>query len=158
MRNLDGTRRARKASEKNAKVNREPRLLASSLAGESSMASRVVNLFAQRMQIEEAFRDLKSHRFGMGFEDSRTRSPERLGVLLLIATLAQLVLWLRGQVGHNAGAHHDYQANTERKRNVLSKIFLCAQLYRWEDSVVDRCGVQQALGDLQNLVTEGANG
>jgi hypothetical protein len=38
--------------------------------------------------IEEAFRDLKSSRFGLSFEQSRTGDLERLQLLLLIATLA----------------------------------------------------------------------
>ena len=156
--NLDGTRRADRASAQKAKVNREPWLLATSLPAEQSLARRVVNLFATRMQIEEAFRDLKSHRFGMGFEDSRTRCPERFGVLLLIATLAHLALWLTGQAGQRHNAHHHYQANTERRRNVLSTVFLGAQLWRREDVAVDPGGVHQALTDLHALVAQGAEG
>ena len=90
-RNLDGTRSASRASTKKAKANREPWLIATSLAAEQSLARRVINLFAKRMQIEEAFRDLKSHRFGLGLEDMRTKGPKRLGILTLIATLAQRV-------------------------------------------------------------------
>ncbi len=157
-RNLDGTRRAGRASAKKAKVNREPWLLATSLPAEQSLARRVVNLYAKRMQIEEAFRDLKSHRFGMGFEDSRTRCPERFGVLLLIATLAHLALWLTGQAGQRHNAHHRYQANTERTRNVLSTVFLGAQLWRRADAVVDPGGVRHAFTDLHALVAQGAEG
>ena len=50
------------------------------------------------MQIEPAFRDLKSHRFGCGFEDTLTRLPQRLELLLLIHALASLVAWLAGLV------------------------------------------------------------
>jgi hypothetical protein len=39
------------------------------------------------MQIEEAFRDLKSHRYGVGFADSLIRKPERAGDLLLLNRL-----------------------------------------------------------------------
>jgi predicted small integral membrane protein len=49
------------------------------------------------MQIEEAFRDLKDARFGVGLSLSHTTQAERLAVLLLIAALAQLALWLGGQ-------------------------------------------------------------
>ena len=155
-RNLDGTRRGCCSSAKKAKVNREPWLLATSLPAEQSLARRVVNLFAKRMQIEEAFRDLKSHRFGMGFEDSRTRCPERFGVLLLIATLAHLALWLTGQAGQRLNAHYRYQANTERTRNVLSRVFLGAQLWRRADAAVDPGGVHHAFIDLHALVAQGA--
>lgn len=37
-----------------------------------------MKLYARRMQIESSFRDLTSHRYGQGFEDSLTRSGRRL--------------------------------------------------------------------------------
>ena len=91
-----GRRAQSRHSEKNATRAREPWLLATSLPMTSKLAQRVVRLYARRMQIEEAFRDLKSHRFGLSLEYSGTRQQERLEVLLLIATLALLVLWLIG--------------------------------------------------------------
>ena len=48
------------------------------------------------MQIEQSFRDLKSHRYGCAFEDTLTRDPRRLEMLLLIHALASLVAWLEG--------------------------------------------------------------
>ncbi len=48
------------------------------------------------MQIEQAFRDLKSHRFGCAFEDTLTRDARRLEMLLLIHALATLIAWLEG--------------------------------------------------------------
>ena len=51
-------------------------------------------MYSKRMQIEESFRDLKSHRYGMGFEDSQTRDPKRLSVLLLLNMLAGFAAWL----------------------------------------------------------------
>ncbi len=87
--NLDGSRCASRHSAHKAKVNREPWLLVTSLPARQSLARRVVNLYAKRMQIEEAFRDLKSHRFGMGFEDSRTRCGERQALTDLNALVAQ---------------------------------------------------------------------
>lgn len=76
------------------------------------------------MQIEETFRDLKSHRFGWSFEDTRSASPQRLQVLLLIAAFAALVTILVGYSLERAGLHRLYQANTIRKRRVLSIFFL----------------------------------
>ena len=46
------------------------------------------------MQIEDAFRDLKSSRFELSLEHSRTYQQERLSVLLLIDALAFVALWL----------------------------------------------------------------
>ncbi len=55
------------------------------------------------MQIELAFRDLKSHRYGQGFEDSLTRKPKRLEILLLIHALATFATWLVGQACEASG-------------------------------------------------------
>lgn len=82
-------RKARKAA-------REPWLLATSLPAERSHAGQVAAIYGKRMQIEESFRDLKSHRFGMGFEDSQTRDERRLSVLLLLNMLVGFTAWLLG--------------------------------------------------------------
>jgi hypothetical protein len=76
------------------------------------------------MQIEEAFRDLKSTRFGLSLELHRTYQLERLQVLLLIATLVLIVAWLLGKATQHTGQHRHYQANTVRGRVVLSTIFI----------------------------------
>jgi len=47
------------------------------------------------MQIEESFRDLKT---GLNFNESRTRTMDYLSILLLLAMLAQNVLFLLGMV------------------------------------------------------------
>lgn len=77
-------KRARKSAH-------EPWLLATSLL--EATAAQVVAWYAQRMQIETAFRDLKSHRYGMSFEDSLTRKSARLQVLLMLHTLASFAAW-----------------------------------------------------------------
>jgi hypothetical protein len=74
---------------------REPWLLATSL---ELSAARLVRIYAQRMQIELAFRDLKSHQYGVGFEDSLTRDAKRLSVLLLLHTLATFAAWLMERI------------------------------------------------------------
>lgn len=81
-------------ARKSRKSAREPWLLASSLRACKFKAAEVVAMYSKRMQIEESFRDLKSHRYGMGFEDSQTRDPKRLSVLLLLNMLAGFAAWL----------------------------------------------------------------
>ncbi len=118
-------KRARSAhSEQCARREREPWLLASSLPVSAKLARGIVALYRARMQIEEAFRDVKSVRFGIGFELSLTRSAQRLQVLLLIAMITHFVLWLLGMAARNSGQHTNYQANTITHRNVLSAIYL----------------------------------
>ena len=84
------------AARKARKAAREPWVLATSLPPEQANAAQVVTMYGKRMQIEESFRDLKSHRYGMGFEDSQTREPGRLSVLLLLNMLAGFAAWLLG--------------------------------------------------------------
>ena len=76
------------------------------------------------MRIEEAFRDLKSTRFGLSLKLYPTYPLERLQVLLLIATLTLRVAWLLGTATQLTGQHRHYQANTVRDRVALSTIFL----------------------------------
>lgn len=85
-----------KLARKARKSAREPWLLATSLDAKACSAHAVVVAYGRRMQIEEAFRDLKSHRYGVGFEDCLTSKPERLAILLLLNAMASLAAWLMG--------------------------------------------------------------
>jgi len=71
-------------SKKNAAKEKEPWLLASSMKLNSKLAKQVKRIYATRMQIEETFRDVKSARFGLGFELNGTYKTKRLQILLLI--------------------------------------------------------------------------
>jgi hypothetical protein len=95
-----------------------------SLTERDARAKRIVKLYAGRMQIEAAFRDLKSERFGLGFEVSRSTNTRRIAMLLLIAMLTLLVAWLLGMSVELSGEHRRYQANSERKRRVLSTTYI----------------------------------
>ena len=72
----------------------EPWLLATSLSDDNFKAAQIVQCYAQRMQIEEGFRDMKSNRYGVGFENSLSRKQARLTVLLMLHTLAQFAAWV----------------------------------------------------------------
>lgn len=88
-------KRARSAhSRKMAARAKQPWLLAVSHSLSAHSAAEIASLYGKRMQIEQAFRDLKSHRYGCAFEDTLTRSAQRLEMLLLIHMLATLVAWL----------------------------------------------------------------
>ena len=115
-------------SRKHAAGQREPWLLATSLPVTSTMAKKVVQIYRTRMQIEEGFLDIKSHRFGLSLAYHRTYSVERLQVLLLIATLALMVLWLLGMATILLDQHYQFQANSVRNKKVLSVIFIGLQM------------------------------
>ncbi len=118
------------SSRKQAAGHREPWLLAVSEQLADSRADQVVACYRKRMQIEEAFRDLKDARFGVGLCLSQTRQANRFAILLLIAALAQLALWLVGHAAVKAGYHWRYQANTTRQCLTVSVIALGMQVAR----------------------------
>jgi len=115
---------------KQARAQREPWLIAASPSLDHLPAAQIINHFATRMQIEEAFRDLKCARYGLAFELNLSRSRERLTVLLLIALLAFFVLWLIGQQALARGLQFHYQSNTRRTRPVLSLFNLACLIVR----------------------------
>lgn len=117
-------------SLKKARAQREPWLLAAAPSLSHLKAAQIINHFATRMQIEEAFRDLKCARYGLGFELNLSRTRERLAALLLIALLAFFVLWLIGSQALARGLQYHYQSNTRRSRPVLSAFNLACLIVR----------------------------
>jgi hypothetical protein len=132
-------------SLKNAHRERTPWLLVTSLRGGKAITKTVMKLYKSRMQIEEAFRDLKNHRYGFSFRDSMTRKPYRLENLLLIAALGTLAAWLSGKVAEMKNVHRRYQANTIRNRNVLSTFYLGCEVIASAGFRIKREDLQQAL-------------
>lgn len=115
-------------SLKQSRASREPWLLAASASLSHLSAQALVALYAQRMQIEEAFRDLKNERFGLGLSASRSRQRQRLAVLALIGALASFVLRLIGEAAKARQMQFQFQSNTRRSRPVLSVISLARQI------------------------------
>jgi hypothetical protein len=120
--NKQGERRQDSTSLEYEKSAKEPWVLVTSLEG-FNVAKRVVKIYRRRMQIEEAFRDLKSSQYGFSFEESYSRGGERLQVLLLIAMLASMIAWLTGVVAERKGWQYQFQANSLKNRRVLSIFF-----------------------------------
>jgi hypothetical protein len=139
------------------KLYKDPWLLATSLPHAPGMAKRVMKLYAKRMQIEETFRDLKDERWGFGFAQARTHTSVRREVLLLIATLATLLLWLVGLAAKAYGWIHHFQANTERRRAVLSVIFLGREVLNHPNYVLEYFELQRSLASLRAQLQLQAN-
>lgn len=95
----------------------EPLVLVTTLR---STPTEVVELYRKRMTIEESFRDLKNHRWGWSLRHCRTRSRARLEVLLLIAAIAMVVQALIGMAAEACELQYRHQANTVRRKRVLS--------------------------------------
>jgi hypothetical protein len=154
----DGERARSSHSEQCAQRESEPWLLATSLPSTSKLAKKVVHIYSTRMQIEESFRDVKSIRFGIGFELNLTRSAQRLQNLLLVAMIATFILWLLGMAARQSGQHLQYQANTVKDRHVLSVIYLGLRIAndrRFEFSLNELQGVTVVLHETVESHSEG---
>ena len=123
-----GTKSAMKHSLKNAHRERTPWELVTSLEGGKAITKGVIRLYKARMQIEEAFRDLKNHRYGFSFRDCMSHQLHRLENLLLIGALATLAAWLVGKIAEIKGLQRRFQANTIKTRNVLSTFYLGCEI------------------------------
>jgi len=112
----------------NASREQEPWLLATSLTAETCREARkVVKIYRTRMQIEESFRDLKT---GLQFNHSQTRTLPYLAVLLLLAMLAQTILFLLGMAIKLTQRHLGYQANSVKNAAVLSYHFIGLRAFK----------------------------
>jgi hypothetical protein len=127
-----GRRRKSRSQDEAAirRAARDPWLLATSLA--TGNAEQIVSIYSRRMQIEEAFRDAKNHRFGWSFRHVTTDSPQRLDALLLVVILGMLVASQVGRAMELSGKHRAYQANTASKRVLSFFVLGVAAIYRRE--------------------------
>ncbi len=116
-----GTPGASTQDNKYRKSAREPWLLATNL---TYCATQVVTIYGYRMQIEENYRDAKNHRWGWSLRHAQSRTNDRMEVLLVLAALANVVVQGVGTAGENDSLQFQFQANTIRKRRVLSLFLL----------------------------------
>lgn len=127
-----GERARSKHSRYQAHRQREPWMLAASpeLASQCT-ARQLVAIYRARMQIEEAFRDIKSLAYGYGGITSRTPGdPDRMANLLLVAALAAFLQWCIGLEAQRNRRNRIYQTSTRTARPVLSVIYLAALIIR----------------------------
>lgn len=148
LRRVDRTARGVRALSKKSRVNaareKEPWLIATSLPEGSQLVDAVIRAYRKRMQIEEAFRDAKDERYGLGLDMAMSKTKERYAVLLLIAALAMFVAWLFGKIAHGRNLHLRYQANTINYRQVLSFVYLGIRIARGGGIPVSQDDLHQA--------------
>jgi hypothetical protein len=125
-----------------ASREREPWLVVASPALTDLSARQLVALYGRRMQIELSFRDLKSHRYGQGFEDSLTRSGKRIEILLLVNALAAFASWIAGLACEAADMVHWLSPRRSSRRlysvlrlgrEALVRAWAMEPLSRWLD-------------------------
>jgi len=155
---LTKTRKISRASKsrRHALSGEEPWLLVTSLNDSRMLANHVVRIYSQRMQIEENFRDTKSQRYGFGLNESGTKTPARMAVLLLLAAIATLSCWLVGLTVKRNGKAANYQAHSSSFTSVLSIVYLGCEAIRSGYKIV-KYQFYEALRLLCQLpLTEGA--
>ena len=130
--------------KKYSKGNSEPWFLVSNLPEDEFSALALVNIYKRRMTIEEAFRDTKNEYYGLGLRRSRSQSIERLQALLLIALLAQWQLYVIGKAAELQGYHRHFQANTEKRRRVLSYCYLAKRILLNSSFAITNSMLQEA--------------
>ena len=149
--NLVGKKVRCSSSLKHAKRESEPWLIVTSLPPEEITASQLMKMYSKRMQIEEAFRDIKNTRNGFCLRNCRSYSKERLDVALLIGAIGMFLLWLIGIATKNKKVHHSFQANTIKTRNVLSNFTIGIQALMTKLTFY-KTEFLQALRDIQGCV------
>lgn len=117
------SRRTGGGASKYVKSSHEPWVLVTSLSGDN-IAKQTVNIYRQRMRIEENFRDTKCTRYGFGLKESLTYKPERMKILLLIAAIATFACWLAGIFTREKGKASEFQAHSAKSTGILSLVFL----------------------------------
>jgi hypothetical protein len=145
------------AARRCRKLHKDPWLLATSLPPDRRSARWVVTRYALRMKIEEGIRDTKNARWGFALCYARSRRSERLEILLLIATLGTLGCWLYGLAAEARQWGRHFQANTVRRRIVLSTVFLGRQLLTSVRFRPLRSELRQAFRQLPTLVAHCAS-
>lgn len=153
-----GQRRASKHSEKNAHRERTPWLITTSLEGGTRSTKRVINLYKTRMQIEEAFRDMKNPRWGFSLREAKSTTTYRYENLLLVGTLATVTVWLIGKVAELKQWQSRYQANTTKKRNVLSTFYLGCQVFQKMPMAFRKSEYSEAISAMRRQVMAQAYG
>lgn len=79
-------------------------------------AANIVKLYAKRFTIEEAFRDTKDMRFGLGLSATHIGTPARRDRLLLLIAVAQALLTLLGAASEDEDLTRHIKANTVKRR------------------------------------------
>ena len=152
LRNKFGRPSCRNRAMRGQRANRDPLLLATSLSAAQFDALRIVRIYSSRMQIEESFRDLKSHQYGLNLRQARTYKTHRMSVLVAIATLSHFFSWLLGSAAQTTKLHRHFQANSVSASPVLSYCFLGMRLFKQRRIEIDRRSLLLARYHLPTLI------
>ena len=120
-------------ANKSAECNREPWLLSYSPSLAYLGAAAIVKLYAQRMRIEEQFRDTKNAAHGMGLAQAKSRGKRRLQALLLIAHIAAMAKRLIGEAAQALQLQLQLMSNNIKNRKTISVMTLATRVIERPD-------------------------
>jgi Transposase DDE domain len=132
-----------------SRTAKEPWVLATN-APKKYSAMQMINYYKKRMQIEESFRDLKSHQFGLKARYIRSESILRWGILMLLAAIVQVMIWTIGVVGHYHGLQSYFQSNTVRDKKVFSYFYLGQLMVQFDKMDI----VYQHFNNLEDIIAK----
>lgn len=93
----------------------EPIFLATNL---SRTPRHITTLYAQRMQEEESFRDMKSHRYGFALRYAKLSRANRYAQMLVLWALGMWLLLAQGAQAVARGLHHGLSTASNRRRDL----------------------------------------
>ena len=96
-------------------------------------AETIVKLYAQRMKIEQQFRDTKNLALGMGLSQSKSRGQNRLQILLLIAHIAQFAKRLIGEAAQAQQLELQLMSNNGKHHRTISVMTLATRVIERAD-------------------------
>lgn len=137
-----------------ARSAQEPWLLAASPGLRHLNAEAIISLYAQRMVIEQSFRDLKNERGGLGLSGSRSRSGKRLEILLLIGHLATWAMRLIGECAQQCQMHLQFQSVCKLDHKEISVLTLARRVIDAGPNWLDRLCPEQAVPLLRQQAWE----
>ena len=117
-----GKERCDSQSKKIAAAAREPWLLSCSPGLAHLSAEAIVSLYAQRMKIEQSFRDTKNERLGLGLTRSLSHGQRRLEALLLIGHVAGIAKRLIGEVAKSMQLQLELISRKQAKHHKRAEI------------------------------------
>ena len=152
-RNLNKKISAAGKSKRYSKAGKEPWVVVTSLSQARDNPAHIVNIYRQRMRIEENFRDTKCSHYGQGLKHSLTKSPARMAILLLIAAIATWAAWIAGLITIISGKASDFQAHSAKFTQSLSVVYLGREAIK-KKIVASHSQIVNAISILATMVVE----
>ena len=134
------------------KQQKEPWIIATNLPPTRFDAADIIRIYGKRMEIEECFRDLKSHRSGFGYNFCLSKKIDRINVLLLMAALATVCLWWVGIAVEKKAWQYHFQANTHKARRVFSTLFIAREVLKHSGYIVPYRELLTSFQELPSLI------